>query len=79
VQELTQYNRQELVGVVVGISNSRGEVKWDPSRPLERAYELGSRLFGSHVTDYRLDTPRSNRVWLSEGVPANPSISGDAV
>lgn len=78
VQELTRYNRQELVGVVIGISNSRGEVKWDPTRPLERAYELGQRLFDSHVTDYRLDTPRSNHVWLAEGVPANPLISGEA-
>lgn len=78
-QELTRYNRQELVGVVVGVSNSRGEVKWDPTNPLQRAYELGERLFATHVTDYRLDTPRSNRVWADHGLPANPSVAGDDV
>lgn len=71
VQELTRYNRQDLVGTVVGIGNSRGEVKNDPTRPLERAYELGRRLFEAHVTDYRFDSPRSSKVWLADGVPAN--------
>lgn len=79
VQELTRYNRQELVGAVVGISNSRGEVAHDPTRPLDRAYDLGRRLFEAHVTDYRFDTPRSNKVWLADGVPANASASGDEV
>ncbi|WP_114558685.1 flavodoxin family protein [Desertihabitans aurantiacus] len=74
VQEFTRYNRQELVGVVVGISNSRGEVRHDPTRPLDRAYQLGQRLFEAHVTDYRFDTPRSNKVWLADGVPADPSV-----
>ncbi|MEU4227642.1 flavodoxin family protein [Nonomuraea sp. NPDC026600] len=76
-QELTRYNRQELVGVVVGVANTRGEVRRDPSNPLQRAYDLGRRLFEAHVTDYRLDTPRSNHVWLDDGTPANKSVSGD--
>lgn len=66
-QELTRYLHQELVGVAVGIGNSRGEVSQDPARPLEQAAELGRRLFDVRVTDYRIDTPRSNRVWESNG------------
>jgi multimeric flavodoxin WrbA len=62
-QELTRYLHQELVGVAVGIGNSRGEVQRDPARPLEQAAELGRRLFDIRVTDYRIDTVRSNRVW----------------
>lgn len=62
-QELTRYLHQELVGVVVGIGNSRGEVERDPARPLVAAADLGRRLAEARVTDYRLDTDRSNRVW----------------
>nr|WP_042197535.1 NAD(P)H-dependent oxidoreductase [Kibdelosporangium sp. MJ126-NF4]CEL23030.1 Iron-sulfur flavoprotein [Kibdelosporangium sp. MJ126-NF4]CTQ90169.1 Iron-sulfur flavoprotein [Kibdelosporangium sp. MJ126-NF4] len=62
-QELTRYLRQDLVGVAVGVGNSRGEVRRDPSRPLDQATELGRRLFDIRVTDYRIDTDRSNRVW----------------
>lgn len=64
-QELARYLHQELVGVVVGIGNSRGEVECDPGGPLDRAAELGRRLFDVRVTDYRLDTARSNRVWAA--------------
>ncbi|MDG4667791.1 NAD(P)H-dependent oxidoreductase [Mycobacterium sp. 236(2023)] len=62
-QELTRYLRQDLVGVVVGNGNSRGEIVRDPSNPVSRARDLGVRLFDICVTDYRLDTERSNRVW----------------
>jgi multimeric flavodoxin WrbA len=62
-QELTRYLRQDLVGVVVGNANSRGEISRDPSDPLSCARDLGTRLFDIRVTDYRLDTARSNRVW----------------
>jgi multimeric flavodoxin WrbA len=62
-QELTRYLRQDLVGVVVGNANSRGEIVRDPSNPLACAHDLGARLFHVRVTDYRLDTERSNRVW----------------
>ncbi len=62
-QELTRYLHQDLVGVVVGNANSRGEIVRDPSDPLSCARDLGARLFDIRVTDYRLDTVRSNRVW----------------
>jgi multimeric flavodoxin WrbA len=62
-QELTRYLHQNLVGVVVGNANSRGEIVRDPSDPLSCARDLGARLFDIRVTDYRLDTVRSNRVW----------------
>jgi multimeric flavodoxin WrbA len=67
LQEITRYLRQDLVGVVVGNANSRGEIVRDPSDPLSCAHDLGTRLFDIRVTDYRLDTERSNRVW---GEPA---------
>jgi NADPH-dependent FMN reductase len=62
-QELTSYLRQDLVGVVVGNANSRGEIVRDPSDPLSCARDLGARLFDIRVTDYRLDTGRCNWVW----------------
>lgn len=62
-QELTRYLNQDLVGVVVGNANSRGEIHRDPSDPVAAARHLGSRLYSGRVTDYRLDTVRSGRVW----------------
>jgi multimeric flavodoxin WrbA len=62
-QELTRYLRQDLVGVVVGIGNSRGDVRLDPGNPLGAASDLGRQLFDIRVTDYRFDTPRDNEVW----------------
>ncbi|MCV7278303.1 flavodoxin family protein [Mycolicibacterium flavescens] len=62
-QEATRYLHQELVGVVVGNGNVRGEIARDPSDPVGRARELGARLFDIRVTDYRLDTVRPNAVW----------------
>jgi multimeric flavodoxin WrbA len=62
-QEISRYLRQDLVGVVIGNANSRGEIVRDPSDPLSCARDLGARLFDIRVTDYRLDTERSNRVW----------------
>jgi len=32
-------------------------------RVLERAREIGRRLFTARITDYRLDTDRSAAVW----------------
>jgi multimeric flavodoxin WrbA len=68
-QELTRYLKQDLVGVVVGNANSRGEIVRDPSDPLSCARDLGARLFQIRVTDYRLDTVRSNRVWDADFTP----------
>ncbi|MBX8687989.1 flavodoxin family protein [Mycobacterium sp. 20091114027_K0903767] len=62
-QELTRYLDQSLAGVVVGNANSRGEIACDPADPLSRARDLGARLFDIRVTDYRLTTVRSNKVW----------------
>lgn len=62
-QELTRYLNQELVGVVVGHANSRGEIAFDPADPVAEARRLGEQIYDVRVTDYRLDTPRSNRVW----------------
>ncbi|MEN4474614.1 flavodoxin family protein [Mycolicibacterium cosmeticum] len=62
-QELTRYLNQDLVGVVVGNANSRGEIVHDPSDPVRQAHHLAARLYDSRVTDYRLDTVRSNKVW----------------
>jgi len=67
-QELTRYLNQELVGVVVGNANSRGEIRKDPTDPVSAAHELARRLYNSRVTDYRLDTVRSNKVWTEVSV-----------
>lgn len=64
-QELTRYLNQDLVGVVVGNGNSRGEIVRDPSDPVSRAQKLATMLYDTRVTDYRLDTVRPNRVWDS--------------
>jgi multimeric flavodoxin WrbA len=79
-QELTRYLNQDLVGVVIGRANSRGEITLDPSDPVAAAHLLAERLYDTRVTDYRLDTERSNKVWehLRAVQPAdaepNPSI-----
>ena len=67
-QELTRYLNQELVGVVVGNANSRGEIRKDPTDPVSAAHGLARRLYTSRVTDYRLDTVRSNKVWTEVSV-----------
>lgn len=65
-QELTRYLEQDLVDVVVGVGNSRGDVAHDPADPLAAAETLGRRLFESRVADYRFNTPRSRSVWATE-------------
>ncbi|MEM9419219.1 MAG: flavodoxin family protein [Planctomycetota bacterium] len=63
VQEFSRYTHSELVGVVRGIGNSRGEVERDPNDPLSEAERLGKKLLSAKATDYRLDTERGGRVW----------------
>jgi multimeric flavodoxin WrbA len=69
-QELTRYLNQELVGVVIGNANSRGEIARDPRDAVAQARQLGRNLFDARVTDYRLDTPRSNKVWGEDDLNA---------
>jgi multimeric flavodoxin WrbA len=73
-QELTRYLNQDLVGVIVGRANSRGEIALDPSDPVSAASRLTERLYETPVTDYRLDTVRSNKVW--EHLRAVPPVAG---
>jgi multimeric flavodoxin WrbA len=70
MQEYARYTHSELVGIVHGVGNSRGEVVRDPARPVGEAERLGRELFTGRYTDYRLDTPRSGRIWPLE--PSGP-------
>lgn len=63
MQELARYLHWDLVAVLVGIGNRRGEVRHDPARPLDAAREAGRRLFEGRITDYRLDSDRPGSVW----------------
>ncbi len=70
LQEYSRYTHSELVGVVCGIGNSRGEISHDPCDPLATAEQLGREMFNRRYSDYRLDTQRSGRVWPVD--TANP-------
>lgn len=63
VQEYTRYTHSQLVGIVQGIGNRRGDVERDPADPLARAGELGGRIFDLRYSDYRLDTARPATTW----------------
>jgi putative NADPH-quinone reductase len=63
VRGYSRYTHSLFVGVVQGFGNRRGEVAQAPSDPINRAYDLGKRLFEIQVTGYRIDTPRSPSVW----------------
>lgn len=63
VQEFCRYTHSEFTGVVQGIGNKRGDVDTDPASPIEQSRKLGSNLFDSFYTDYRMDTPRAGSVW----------------
>lgn len=69
MQELCRYLDHSLVGMVTGIGNKRGEVRDDPSNPLESARQLGRNLFKIQATDYRLTLVRSKVVWEGEERP----------
>jgi multimeric flavodoxin WrbA len=63
IQEYARYMRSQLVGVVQGIGNKRGDVRLDPGDPVDRARELGRGIEVLRSTDYRLDTDRPGSVW----------------
>jgi multimeric flavodoxin WrbA len=63
IQEYARYTHSELVGVVRGVGNSRGEVAKDPNEPLVAAERLGAEIFERSYSDYRIDSQRSGRVW----------------
>jgi multimeric flavodoxin WrbA len=66
LQEYARYTHSDFVGVARGIGNSRGEVVRDPAASLSGAEALGRELFERKFSDYRIDTPRSGRVWPEE-------------
>jgi multimeric flavodoxin WrbA len=68
LQEYARYTHSELVGVVRGIGNKRGDVLQDPTDPLAAAWQLGMELFDRRATDYRIDTERPGSTWGSLGV-----------
>jgi multimeric flavodoxin WrbA len=63
MQEFTRYTRSTFVGVIQGYGNARGDVRKDPSNPIDRARRFGREFFEAHASDYQIDTPRSGRVW----------------
>ena len=69
IQEFSRYTHSEFVGVVRGIGTSRSEVARDPGDPLLAAEQLGLEIFSRRFSDFRLDTPRSGRVWPQSNVP----------
>lgn len=65
MQEFARYTGSDLVDVVRGIGNARGEVIDDPRAPVAAAEGLGATIFTARYTDYRLDTERSSRIWVT--------------
>lgn len=63
IQEYSRYTHSELVGVVRGVGNSRGDVLKDPTHPVEQAERLGEEMFTRSYSDYRIDTERPAKVW----------------
>ena len=71
LQEIARYLRSPFVGVVNGIGNRRGEVRYDPADPLGLARRLGAEIFDLHHSDYWMEAQRPNAVW--------PEARADAV
>ncbi|SDS26130.1 flavodoxin family protein [Microlunatus soli] len=61
--EMSRYLGQDLVAIVHGVGNHRGEVARDPDDPIETARRLGHELFTRHTSDYTAATVRSHHVW----------------
>ena len=70
-QEYARYTRGQLVDVVRGIGNQRGDVTVDPADPLAHSRRLGETLLDAHHADYRLDSDRAGSVW--NGVSPGPT------
>ncbi|MEA2270137.1 MAG: hypothetical protein QOC64_2747 [Solirubrobacteraceae bacterium] len=68
IQEYARYTHSDLVGVVRGIGNKRGDVLQDPSDPIAAARDLGRRIFDLQATDHRIDTERPGSTWASLSV-----------
>ena len=68
IQEYCRYTHSQFVGVVRGVGNSRNEVTRDPGEPIAAAEQLGREIFNRKYSDFRLDTPRSGRVWPQENI-----------
>ena len=49
----------------MGIGNSRGDIACDPNDPVGRAGAIAVSLYEARVTDYRVDSVRSSKVWES--------------
>jgi multimeric flavodoxin WrbA len=71
LHEMSRYLRQDLVAVVNGVGNRRGEVRRDPSDPVGAARDLGRRLFDVHHSDYTVLTERARNVWPEAREPAS--------
>lgn len=76
LQEMSRYLHHEFVGVVNGIGNKRGEVRFDPSGSLEDARTLGRTLFDAYHSDYRIDSERPNAVWPEARASAGETAAG---
>jgi multimeric flavodoxin WrbA len=63
LQEIARYFHQPFVGVVNGVGNKRGEVRFDPADPCAAAHRLGERFFATHYSDYDIAAERPNAVW----------------
>jgi hypothetical protein len=63
LQEYSRYTHSDFVGAVHGIGNARSDVGKDPRDPLAAARRFGQHFFSAHAADYKIDTPRSGRVW----------------
>ncbi len=81
LQEISRYVHHEFLGVVFGVGNKRGEIAFDPSRPLDAARLLGAEFFERHHSDYDLHAERPNAVWAvarHEAIDAEVSTYDDA-
>lgn len=68
MQEFARYTYSDLIGIVRGVGNARGDVRDDPMNPLRDAEKLGEDILSRAYSDYRLDTPRNPRVWSEKAL-----------